>query len=135
MELRETVDAAYAMDGGTVAIHFIDDDGQGRGLMAVQDVIPIDPRRETNPHWRNGAILLDDRPVTDPDQLIQLREGLRACAARLSPGSERMPLPENTLLVGDDLKDYLSRDQVGREQWLLLEAASRIDAALQRSAD
>ena len=135
MKISDIADCAYATDGGSIAISFRDGAGRRHSLTAVQDLIPIDPSHHENPHWRNGAILLDGEPVADPEQLRQLAEALRAQLARIPERYDRVPLPDDTVVVGDDLADYLTRDEMGRRRWLLSEAARRIDAKADGSGD
>jgi hypothetical protein len=135
MKIREVNDCAYATDGGSVWVSFTDGDGRDRELAVVQDLIPIDARREPNPHWRSGAILLDGEPVTDQERLRGLGAALRVHVARMPERPNRVPIPENTVVVGDDLMDYLTRDPEGRRRWLLREAARRIEAKASDAGD
>jgi len=135
MKISEIADCAYATDGGSIAISFTNDGGGNHSLTAVQELIPIDPRHQPNHHWRNGAILLDGEPVTDPEQLRRLGSALRAHVARIPERHGRVPLPDDTLVVGDDLTDYLTRDETGRTLWLLAEAARRIEASVADTGD
>lgn len=135
MKICDLTDAAYASDGGSVMVLFVDDVGRQRVLHAVQDRIPIDEARAGSPHWRRGAILLDGEPVTDPDQLLRLHRELLDCAARLPAESNRIPLPKNTIVAGDDLRDYLTLDPEGKRRWLVSEAARRIGEKIADASD
>jgi hypothetical protein len=100
----------FFMDGGTIVITAIDERGGERSVMLVQRAFA----------WGNtfgvpGRLYLDGQPVTVRSEvesrlvaLLRMADVRYAPPAGESPG-ERIQLSPNALILGDDIKQVLSR--------------------------
>jgi hypothetical protein len=103
-------DSAYALDGGSTLLHAADEAAREHEVMLVQHALP-DP---------DAALGIPGRLYFD-DELVPIRSDLEVRvlgllrAAEIRPShsppdqSERIPLSPNALILGDDLRQVLSR--------------------------
>lgn len=128
MVISEVVDAGYAMDGGSILLRFRDSRRRRHMLHLTQTLIPL-PRRLFRP--RNGDIHLDTWNITrNAKRLVVLRDAIAAFLANDARPEQAVPLPPNSMVLGDDLNELMTKDEVGWERLLLRWAHERIETAL-----
>jgi hypothetical protein len=99
----------YYMDGGTACLEATDEAGQPHAVMLVQSVFP-----GGNTFGIPGRLYLDEELVElRSEREAQVLALLRAAEVRYTPpteqAGERVTLSPNALILGEDIKEVLSR--------------------------
>jgi hypothetical protein len=117
--------SGYATDGGSIFLEFSCSDGTRHALELVQEAIPIKG-------WfvkkRNGDVFLDGQNVVkDKATLRELANSIATFLAADTRVAGKRELPKNTTVLGDDLKELMTSDEVGSERLLLTWAQQRLE--------
>ncbi|HKB40228.1 MAG TPA: hypothetical protein VKD72_27610 [Gemmataceae bacterium] len=102
--------SAYCLDGGTVLLTGTDEDGRAHAVMLVQNRFP-----GGNTCGIPGRLYFDDeliplRSDLESEVLALLRAADVRCIPEASEqAGERVQLSPNALILGDDIKQVLSR--------------------------
>ena len=100
----------YFLDGGTTVLTGTDERGRERAVMLVQNAFA-----DGNTFGIPGRLHLDGEPVPVRSELeSQVVAALRAAEVRYTrpegePAGERIQLSPNALILGDDIKQVLTR--------------------------
>ena len=103
------IEGAYSMDGGSIYLEMEEPDEVKHTLHLPQHSIPANFRPEVPP----GALVFDDEvlSVRGPEEasLIQaLREATYPTVGATDDEGERLAPPDQRLVVGDDLKRFMT---------------------------
>jgi hypothetical protein len=131
MTITKVERAGYATDGGSIYLELSCADGARHNIMFVQELIPIKSSWFHRPKEKNGDVFLDGRNIVgDRTALQELDEAIEAFLSTDTRRAGVRELPKNTLILGDDLKELASKDQVGGERLLLTWARQRLERKL-----
>jgi hypothetical protein len=115
--------ARYTLDVGSIHGTFACSDGSSHSFTAVQDMFPTRPQDSL----QRCDIVLGEIVLTEAPVLEDLRDAFRGFLQgdRRVPGSRAMP--EDTLVLSDDISELMSNDETGSEQLMVRWICERID--------
>jgi hypothetical protein len=133
MTITKVEQAHYATDGGSIYLEVSCADGVRHSILFVQELFPIKTSWFGKPKERNGDVVLDGRNIVgDRAALQEVNGAIEAFLSADTRAEGVRELPKNTLILilGDDLKELASKDQVGSERLLLTWARQRLERKL-----
>lgn len=103
------IDSAYSMDGGSIYLEMQEPDEIKHTLHLPQHTIAANFCPGVPP----GALVFDDEvlPVRGPEEaslIHALREATYSTAGATNDEGERLTVPERRLVMGDDLKRFMT---------------------------
>jgi hypothetical protein len=119
-------DGAYAMDGGSIYLSLRDTDGVKHTLILAQYRIP---RNESDPRIP-GRLYLDDQVIgVRSDEEARLISAIKKAPISLTSVDRPNPKQETgpTVVIGDDIADYLSATRTSPEAAIRLLVDSLVE--------